>query len=151
MLGANIFNNMNIFSSFVMNIRAEKKRLEKLAYEQRLKEERTKNYEELLERKAQTRKDEKELRKWEMMQRFKTYEMNCKFYEQRREKHVKDTEEIQKGYQKQIVSLCLYFRIFIHCTDVLTKVGQTQNISAFQSDCFGKPFGTGVPQLAHMN
>lgn len=76
-----------------------------LAYEYYLKEERKKAYEQFLQQKAQSKKEEEELRKRDMMQRLKQNEINCRFYKDQHEKHIKTTEETRKSYQQQIVSL----------------------------------------------
>jgi hypothetical protein len=83
--------------------------MKKLAYEHYLKEERKKAYEEFLQQKAQSKKEEEELRKRDMMQRLKENEINWRFYKDQHEKYIKTTEETRKSYQQQIVSsfLCL--------------------------------------------
>jgi hypothetical protein len=107
-----------------MYIRAQKKRLKKLAYQHYLKEERKKAYEEFLQQKAESIKDEEELRKRDIMQRLKENENNCRFYKQQREKYIKTTQEIRKCYQRQTVSLCFcqYVRIYKDCKEVETKL-----------------------------
>lgn len=98
--------------------------MKKLAYEQYLKEERKKAYEEFLQHKAQSKKDEEKLRKRDMMQRLKENEINCRFYKEQHEKYIKTIEEYRKSYQQQIVSLCFYqyVRIYRHCMEVQTKL-----------------------------
>jgi len=98
--------------------------MKKLAYEQYLKEERKKAYEEFLQQNAQSKKDEEELRKRDMMQRLKENEINCRYYKEQREKYIKTTEEYRKSYQQQIVSFCSYqyVRMCMHCTEVQTKL-----------------------------
>lgn len=98
--------------------------MKKLAYEQYLKEERKKAYEEFLQQKAQSKKDDDELRKRDMMQRLKENEINCRFYKEQHEKYIKTTEEYRRSYQQQIVSLRFYqrVRIYMHCTEVQTKL-----------------------------
>ncbi|GFG36523.1 hypothetical protein Cfor_03219, partial [Coptotermes formosanus] len=76
-------------------------RMKKLAYEHCLKEERKKAYEEFLQQKAQSKKDEEKLRKREMIQRLKEVEINCRFYKAQHEKYIKTTQEMRKTYQKQ--------------------------------------------------
>jgi hypothetical protein len=130
-----IFDITNILS-FILKIRAEKKRLKKLAYEQHLKEERIKAYKEFLAKEEQSKRDKQELKKWEMMQIFKTNEANREFYKQRHEKNIKDIEETRKSYQKQIVSLCLYMyvTISIHFIDV-HKSADSNRVST-ENCCF---------------
>ena len=98
--------------------------MKKLAYEQYLKEERKKAYEEFLQQKAQSMKDEEELRKRDMMQRLKENEINCRFYKEQHEKYIKTTEEYRKSYEQQIVSFCFchYVSTYMHCTEVQAKL-----------------------------
>jgi len=98
--------------------------MKKLAYEQYLKEERKKAYEEFLQQKAQSMKDEEELRKRDMMQRLKENEINCRFYKEQHEKYIKTTEEYRKSYEQQIVSFCFchYVSTYMHCMEVQAKL-----------------------------
>jgi hypothetical protein len=97
--------------------------MKKLAYEHCLKEERKKAYEEFLQQKAQSKKDEEKLRKREMIQRLKEVEINCRFYKAQHEKYIKTTQEMRKTYQKQTVSLCFYLYVnLMHCTEVQNRL-----------------------------
>ncbi|KAJ4440073.1 hypothetical protein ANN_08205 [Periplaneta americana] len=81
---------------------AEEERQKKLRYQQQLKEERIQAYRDFLIKEEQIKKEKEEIRKWEMMQRFKENEANKEFYRQKQEKKSKDIEEIRKYYGQQI-------------------------------------------------